>query len=169
MREFRDSIRIFVIFFTVAFNIPQDLVAPLTPSAPYTPISAVHPGVASLHSSPLHTTRHGSPRQGPRGIHASAASSARRLQEVDLRAEIERHKNSLNLDDWLQLSCWDCHFFCYVKIFYISRWCLILQIPFHLCGFRLNLHDLLNYFLHWQHTQWRMIPLTVPIYIMVEA
>lgn len=87
---------------------PQDLVAPLTPSAPYTPISAVHPGVASLHSSPLRTTRHGSPRQGPHGFHAAAADSrmsstyaspARRLQEVDMRAEIEKHKISLNLDD----------------------------------------------------------------------
>ncbi|KAK8747544.1 hypothetical protein OTU49_016443 [Cherax quadricarinatus] len=87
----------------------QNLVTPLTPSAPYTPISAVHPGVASLHSSPLTTSYHGSPRSGPFGAQSPVAGSrgfctyvspsGRRIDEVDLRAEMERHKISLSLDE----------------------------------------------------------------------
>lgn len=84
------------------------MVAPLTPSAPYTPISAVHPGVASLYSSPLNSSQHGSPRSGlfaarapvagPRGP-AVYVPPRDRLQEVDLRAEIEKHKMNLMQDD----------------------------------------------------------------------
>ncbi|KAK4308638.1 hypothetical protein Pmani_019674 [Petrolisthes manimaculis] len=76
----------------------QDLVTPLTPSAPYTPISAVHQGVASLQPSPHHPPT--SPRL--RGVHlGTPPSSSPRYKhpEVDLRAELEKHKSSLNYED----------------------------------------------------------------------
>uniref|UniRef100_A0A0P4W212 Solute carrier family 25 member 46 n=1 Tax=Scylla olivacea TaxID=85551 RepID=A0A0P4W212_SCYOL len=76
----------------------QDPVTPLAPSAPYTPISSVHPGVASLHSSPLHPSRppYGSSPGSKRPL---AYASPGRRQDVDLRAELEKHKSSLTLDD----------------------------------------------------------------------
>ncbi|XP_068238161.1 mitochondrial outer membrane protein SLC25A46-like isoform X1 [Palaemon carinicauda] len=88
---------------------PQDLVAPLTPSAPYPPAAAMHKGIQSLHSSPLNTSHHSSPRQMPYGVNitplsgsrgsSSHASPAHRLQNVDLRAEMEKHKMSLSFED----------------------------------------------------------------------
>ena len=77
-------------------TVTQDPVTPLAPSAPYTPISAVHPGVASLHSSPLHPSR--VPYGGSPGSKRPYASPGRR-QDVDLRAELEKHKSSLTLED----------------------------------------------------------------------
>ncbi|XP_050708852.1 mitochondrial outer membrane protein SLC25A46-like isoform X1 [Eriocheir sinensis] len=76
----------------------QDPVTPLAPSAPYTPISAVHPGVASLHSSPLHPSRH---QYGatPGNRKTPAYGTPGRRPDVDLRAELEKHKSSLNYDD----------------------------------------------------------------------
>lgn len=80
------------------YSFIQDLVTPLTPSAPYTPISGVHQGVASLQPSPHHPPH--SPRLGgvPRGTPLSS-SPGRRHPEVDLRAELEKHKSSLNFED----------------------------------------------------------------------
>ncbi|KAK7071696.1 hypothetical protein SK128_026186 [Halocaridina rubra] len=87
---------------------PQDIVAPLTPSAPYPPAAAMHKGITSLHSSPLNSTsQHGSPKM-PYGVSATPSGSrgsslysspAHRLQNVDLRAEMEKHKMSLSFDD----------------------------------------------------------------------
>lgn len=76
----------------------QDPVTPLAPSAPYTPIHAVHPGVASLHSSPLHPSRH---QYGatPGNRKTPAHGTPGRRPDVDLRAELEKHKSSLNYDD----------------------------------------------------------------------
>ncbi|KAG0728418.1 Solute carrier family 25 member 46 [Chionoecetes opilio] len=75
----------------------QDPVTPLAPSAPYTP-SSIHPGISSLHTSPL------PPPRTPYG--ASPATrrplgygSPGRRQDVDMRAELEKHKSSLALDD----------------------------------------------------------------------
>lgn len=77
----------------------QDPVTPLAPSAPYTPISAVHPGVASLHSSPHHPSR--SPYGGsPATKRPLGYASPGRRQDIDMRAELEKHKSSLTLDDW---------------------------------------------------------------------
>ena len=81
----------------------QDPVTPLAPSAPYTPISSVHPGVASLHSSPLHPSR--SLYGGSPGSKRGYASPGRRY-DVNLRAELEKHKNNLTLEDWQACSDW---------------------------------------------------------------
>lgn len=76
----------------------QDPVTPLAPSAPYTPISAVHPGMASLHSSPHHPSR--SPYGGsPATKRPLGYASPGRRQDIDMRAELEKHKSSLTLDD----------------------------------------------------------------------
>lgn len=89
---------------------PQDLVTPLTPSPPYSAATVMHKGVASLHSSPLNASLHGSPKQMPYGVSVAPpgagsrgssvhASPALRHQNVDLRAEMEKHKINLSFDD----------------------------------------------------------------------
>lgn len=103
------------IFPPFSFSFPvngQDLVGPLAPSAPYTPLQAVPPpGMAGLHSPPLTSSpRHhqGSPRQGLHGVGrglvsggaGETSSPARRLREFDVRAEMEKHKLNLSIDDW---------------------------------------------------------------------
>lgn len=89
----------------------QDLVGPLAPSAPYTPLQAVPPpGMAGLHSPPLTSSpRHhqGSPRQALHGASrgvvsggmGDTSSPARRPREFDVRAEMEKHKFNLSIDD----------------------------------------------------------------------
>lgn len=101
----------FLSFFFFSIN-HQDLVGPLAPSAPYTPLQAVPPpGMAGLHSPPLTSSpRHhqGSPRQALHGASrglvsggmGDTSSPARRPREFDVRAEMEKHKFNLSIDDW---------------------------------------------------------------------
>lgn len=88
-------------------------VAPLTPgAAPYTPISSLHGGIASLHSSPMHSARQrpqrhpqsGSVDLGDLSGYEYSPLSSKDSHDLDLRAEVDRHRANLQqFRDWFEI------------------------------------------------------------------